>query len=167
MASPRGTDAEFAELETELEGVDNAFGVRQLADRLAQAFPASPAALRLQGFAAMRADDPAAAVRSFSAALALMGSGADAGAGAGAGKAGEERAASSRRASRARASWRAIRMNLSRNRAQSRNVMPRRRTSSTTHCCCWQRSGMRKQSRNWKFSRTNPNRRRSPCVFWG
>ena len=91
VASPRGTDAEFAELETELEGVDNAFGVRQLADRLAQAFPASPAALRLQGFAAMRADDPAAAVRSFSAALALMGSGADAGAGAGAGKAGEER----------------------------------------------------------------------------
>ncbi|MGO9990430.1 MAG: tetratricopeptide repeat protein [Steroidobacteraceae bacterium] len=103
VASPRGTDAEFAQLETELDSVDNVFGVRQLADRLAQAFPSSPAALRLQGFAAMRADDPAAAVRSFSAALALMGSGAgaeadadasasaDGGAKADAGKGGEER----------------------------------------------------------------------------
>ena len=103
VASPRGTDAEFAQLETELDGVDNVFGVRQLADRLAQAFPSSLAALRLQGFAAMRADDPAAAVRSFSAALALMGSGAgagadtaagasaDGGAKADAGKGGEER----------------------------------------------------------------------------
>ncbi len=95
VASPRGTDAEFAELETELEGVDNVFGVRQLADRLAQAFPSSLPARRLQGFAAMRAEDPAAAVRSFSAALALMGSGAGAGASAAAGaaaaKGGEER----------------------------------------------------------------------------
>ena len=103
VASPRGTDAEFAQLETELDGVDNVFGARQLADRLAQAFPSSLAALRLQGFAAMRADDPAAAVRSFSAALALMGSGAgagadtaagasaDGGAKADAGKGGEER----------------------------------------------------------------------------
>ena len=71
--SPRGTDAEFAELETEIEPVDNVFGARQLADRLAASFPGSVAALRLQGFAALRADDPAAAVRSFSAALALLG----------------------------------------------------------------------------------------------
>ncbi len=82
VASPRGTDAELAQLETELDGVDNVFGVRQLADRLAQAFPSSLAALRLQGFAALRADDPAAAARSFSAALALMGGGAGAGTGA-------------------------------------------------------------------------------------
>ncbi|MGC1389390.1 MAG: tetratricopeptide repeat protein [Steroidobacteraceae bacterium] len=76
--SPRGTDAEFAELESEIEPVDNAFGARQLADRLAVSFPDSVAALRLQGFAALRADDPAAAVRSFSAALALLGDGAGA-----------------------------------------------------------------------------------------
>ncbi len=76
--SPRGTDAEFAELESEIEPVDNVFGARQLADRLAVSFPDSVAALRLQGFAALRADDPAAAVRSFSAALALLGDGAGA-----------------------------------------------------------------------------------------
>lgn len=77
-SSPRGTDAEFAELETEIEPVDNVFGARQLADRLAASFPDSVAALRLQGFAALRADDPAAAVRSFSSALALTGDGAGA-----------------------------------------------------------------------------------------
>ncbi len=71
--SPRGTDAEFAELELELASVDDVFGARQLADRLAESFPASAAAYRLQGFAALRADDPAAAVRSFNAALALTG----------------------------------------------------------------------------------------------
>lgn len=75
--SPRGMDAEFADLEAELGLVDNVFGARQLADRLAVSFPSSGAALRLQGFAAMRADDPAAAVRSFSAALALTGGGED------------------------------------------------------------------------------------------
>jgi tetratricopeptide (TPR) repeat protein len=69
--SPRGADAEFADLETELGLADNVFGARQVADRLAASFPNSAAALRLQGFAAMRADDPAAAVQSFSAALAL------------------------------------------------------------------------------------------------
>jgi tetratricopeptide (TPR) repeat protein len=72
--SPRGADAEFTELETELGANDNVFGSRQLADRLAASFPASAAALRLQGFAALRADDPAAAVRSFIAALAIIGS---------------------------------------------------------------------------------------------
>jgi len=76
--SPRGTDAEFAELESEIEPVDNVFGARQLADRLAASFPGSVAALRLQGFAALRADDPAAAVRSFSSALALLGDGSGA-----------------------------------------------------------------------------------------
>jgi tetratricopeptide (TPR) repeat protein len=69
-SSPRGTDAEFAVLETELAATDNIFGARQLADRLVQYFPASGAALRVQAFAALRADDPVAAVRGFEAALA-------------------------------------------------------------------------------------------------
>ncbi len=69
--SPLGTDAEFAALEAELGGNDNIFGARQLADRLASSFPSSAAALRVQGFTALRADDPASAVQSFTAALAL------------------------------------------------------------------------------------------------
>jgi tetratricopeptide (TPR) repeat protein len=69
--SPLGTEAEFAALETYLAGNDNIFGARQLADGLASSFPSSAAALRVQGFAALRADDPAAAVHSFTAALAL------------------------------------------------------------------------------------------------
>jgi tetratricopeptide (TPR) repeat protein len=72
-SSPRGTDEEFAVLETELSGAGNLFGARQLADLLAGYFPASPAALRMQAFAALRADDPAAAVRTFEAALAAAG----------------------------------------------------------------------------------------------
>jgi tetratricopeptide (TPR) repeat protein len=72
-SSPRGTDAEFTALETELSGAGNLFGARQLADLLAGYFPASPAALRMQAFAALRADDPAAAVRIFEAALAAAG----------------------------------------------------------------------------------------------
>lgn len=70
-SSPRGTDAEIEDLETELNTSDNVFGARQLADRLAASFPNSAAALRLQGFAALRADDPAAAAADFSHALAL------------------------------------------------------------------------------------------------
>jgi tetratricopeptide (TPR) repeat protein len=70
-SSPIGMDAEFAALETYLEGNNNVFGARQLADRLASSFPTSAAALRMQGFTTLRADDPAAAVRSFSAVLAL------------------------------------------------------------------------------------------------
>jgi len=70
-ASPSGPEAEFDQLEIELAGNDNIFGARQLADRLAAWFPRSPAALRMQGFAALRADDPAAAVRNLTAALAL------------------------------------------------------------------------------------------------
>ena len=69
--SPAGTDAEFAALQTYLGGEDNVFGARQLADRLASSFPSSEAALRMQGFSALRADDPAAAVRSLTAALAV------------------------------------------------------------------------------------------------
>jgi len=72
-SSPRGTDGEFAALETELSGAGNLFGARQLADLLAGYFPASPAALRMQAFAALRADDPAAAARTFQAALAAAG----------------------------------------------------------------------------------------------
>jgi predicted Zn-dependent protease len=69
--SPIGTDAEFAALETYLAGSNNVFGARQLADRLTSFFPSSAAALRMQGFTTLRADDPAAAVRSFTAVLAL------------------------------------------------------------------------------------------------
>jgi tetratricopeptide (TPR) repeat protein len=83
-SSPRGPEAEFAVLETELAATDNIYGARQLADRLAGYFPGSTGALRLQAYAAMRADDPAAAVRSFRAALAsLEAAGATAGARAG------------------------------------------------------------------------------------
>jgi tetratricopeptide (TPR) repeat protein len=74
LNSPIGTDAEIAALETYLANEDNIFGARQLADRLETTFPASAAALRMQGFTALRADDPAAAVRSFTAALALTAS---------------------------------------------------------------------------------------------
>ncbi len=76
VTSPAGTDAEFAALETYLAGDDNVFGARQLADRLASSFPSSAAALRMQGFTALRADDPAAAVRSLTAALAVPAIGA-------------------------------------------------------------------------------------------
>jgi len=82
-SSPLGTDAEFAALETYLAGNDNIFGARQLADRLAASFPSSATALRMQGYTSLRADDPAAAVRGFTAALALStsgGSGGDEGA---------------------------------------------------------------------------------------
>jgi tetratricopeptide (TPR) repeat protein len=68
--SPIGADAEFAALEGYLAGNNNVFGARQLADRLASFYPSSAAALRVQGFTTLRADDPAAAVRSFTAVLA-------------------------------------------------------------------------------------------------
>jgi tetratricopeptide (TPR) repeat protein len=77
--STLGTDAEFASLETYLIGSDNVFGARQLADRLASSFPSSAPALRAQGYASLRADDPAAAVRSFTSALALPMPGGDGG----------------------------------------------------------------------------------------
>jgi predicted Zn-dependent protease len=76
-SSPRGTDAEFATLDSELAVSDNVHGARQLADQLALYFPGSPAALRLQAETALRADDPAAAVRSFTA-LAALGTAPDA-----------------------------------------------------------------------------------------
>ena len=69
-SSPRGPDGEFAVLETELAAAGNVYGARQLADRLAGDFPASSAALKMQAFATLRADDPASAVRTFEAALA-------------------------------------------------------------------------------------------------
>ena len=78
-SSSIGTEAEFAALETYLADNDNVFGARQLADRLAPSFPSSAAALRVQGFTALRADDPAAAVHSFTAALALTVASGDAG----------------------------------------------------------------------------------------
>ena len=69
-SSPRGTAGEFAVLETELSTAGNTYGARQVADRLAEYFPQSAAARRMQAFAALRADDPAAAVRAFEAAAA-------------------------------------------------------------------------------------------------
>jgi tetratricopeptide (TPR) repeat protein len=71
LNSPVGVDAEFADLETDLVSEENVFGAHQLADRLASYFPASPSALRVQGLAALRADDPAAAVHSLTRALAI------------------------------------------------------------------------------------------------
>jgi tetratricopeptide (TPR) repeat protein len=70
-SSPRGMDEEFKQLDTELETSDDVFAARQLADRLAADFPNSAAAVRLAGFAALRADDPAAAVGDLTRALAL------------------------------------------------------------------------------------------------
>jgi tetratricopeptide (TPR) repeat protein len=71
LNSPAGVDAEFADVETDLGSNENVFGAHQLADRLALYFPSSQSALRVQGIAAMRADDPAAAVQSLSGAMAL------------------------------------------------------------------------------------------------
>jgi tetratricopeptide (TPR) repeat protein len=71
-SSPRGTDEELKQLESELEASDDVFAARRLLDRLAVDFPSSAAALRLQGVAALRADDPAAAAGDFSRALALL-----------------------------------------------------------------------------------------------
>ncbi len=71
-SSPRGADAELKQLETELDASDDVFAAHRLFDRLAADFPSSAEALRLSGFAALRADDPASAVGDFSRALALM-----------------------------------------------------------------------------------------------
>jgi len=71
LNSPVGLDAEFADVETDLGSDENVFGAHQLADRLASYFPTSPSALRVQGLAALRADDPAAAVHSLTSALAI------------------------------------------------------------------------------------------------
>ena len=61
--SPIGADAELAALEAELGGSDNVYGARRVADSLAAMFPPSVALLRVQGVTALRAEDPAAAVR--------------------------------------------------------------------------------------------------------
>ena len=74
LASPAGEDAEFDQLESELTSNENSFGARQVADCLAALFPKSQRARRLQGLTALRAEDPAAAVESLSAALRLEGS---------------------------------------------------------------------------------------------
>jgi tetratricopeptide (TPR) repeat protein len=75
-SSPHGVDAELAELAGELETHEDVFGARQVADRLAQNFPTSAPALELAGLTELRADDPAAAVRTLSAALATTQAGA-------------------------------------------------------------------------------------------
>ncbi len=65
-----GFEAGFARLDTELLEAPNTYGARQVADRLVAAYPGSAAALQLQGLAALRADDPATAVRALQAAIA-------------------------------------------------------------------------------------------------
>jgi tetratricopeptide (TPR) repeat protein len=70
-ASPLGVDPEIDSIEHELAASDNAYGARQLADRLTSYFPSSGAARRMQAYAALRADDPEAAVASLRAALTL------------------------------------------------------------------------------------------------
>jgi hypothetical protein len=72
-ASPAGVEAEFVRLDAELRVSENVYGARRLADRLVRAFPASAGAARAQGFAALRADDPAAAIKSLEAAQARTG----------------------------------------------------------------------------------------------
>jgi tetratricopeptide (TPR) repeat protein len=71
LNSPEGVEAGFAGLETDLDSDENVFGAHQLADRLAAYFPTSSSALRVQGLAALRADDPAAAVHSLTNALEI------------------------------------------------------------------------------------------------
>ena len=70
--APGGVEAEYVDVETDLEATDNNFGAREVADRLAGFFPNSPSALRVQGLSALRADDPAAAARGLGGALALL-----------------------------------------------------------------------------------------------
>jgi Flp pilus assembly protein TadD len=65
-----GAEAEFGVVEKELLASSNNYGARQVADHLAVDYASSPAAERLQGFAALRADDPIAAVRALQAAVA-------------------------------------------------------------------------------------------------
>ncbi|HUX72916.1 MAG TPA: hypothetical protein VMV25_03365 [Steroidobacteraceae bacterium] len=68
--SGAGVEASLTALQPDLRAAESPFAARAVADRLAAYFPASAAARQLQGFAALRAADPAAAVRAFTAALA-------------------------------------------------------------------------------------------------
>ncbi len=129
LNSPAGLDAEFADVETDLGSDENVFGAHQLADRLASYFPASPSALRIQGIAAMRADDPAAAVHSLSGALAIE-------------AASEQRRADRRRTANWRRRWLRARIMagdveepLARRAGAARGAMPRRPIASTMRCC--------------------------------
>ncbi len=65
-----GVEAALGRVAAVLLEAPNRYGARQVADRLAAAYPGSAAALRLQGLAALDADDPASAVRALRAALA-------------------------------------------------------------------------------------------------
>jgi tetratricopeptide (TPR) repeat protein len=70
--SPERREAELADLDKLLRASDNVYGARQLADQLAKELPDSPTVFRVQAYAALRADDPAAAVRDFESAIALL-----------------------------------------------------------------------------------------------
>ncbi len=67
-----GAEAAFPDIERRLLSAENPYAARQIADQLAADFPSSVAAHRLQGFAALRADDAAAAVQAFRKAIALL-----------------------------------------------------------------------------------------------
>jgi tetratricopeptide (TPR) repeat protein len=67
--APDGVDAGLADVETDLTTDENIFGARAVADRLAASYPDSAAAHRVQGLAALRADDPKAAAQSLSLAV--------------------------------------------------------------------------------------------------
>ncbi len=69
-AAAQGREALLEQIDGLLRASDNVYGARQLADQLAKDFPDSPTVYRLQGYAALRADDPAAAVRGFDTAIA-------------------------------------------------------------------------------------------------
>lgn len=64
--APDGVDAGLSEVETDLTTDENIFGARAVADRLAASYPNSAAVHRVQGLAALRADDPKAAAQSLS-----------------------------------------------------------------------------------------------------
>lgn len=67
--APDGIDAGLADVETDLTTDENIFGARAVADALAASYPESAAVHRVQGLAALRADDPQAAARSLSLAV--------------------------------------------------------------------------------------------------
>jgi tetratricopeptide (TPR) repeat protein len=76
-ATPDGLEAGFKVVQLDLTSDENVFAARAVADRIAASYPEVAAARRLQGLAALRADDPGAAARSLSQALAASRADAD------------------------------------------------------------------------------------------
>ncbi|MDE2303966.1 MAG: tetratricopeptide repeat protein [Gammaproteobacteria bacterium] len=67
-----GVESAFGEVAARLLHAEDPYAARCVADRLAGYFPNSFAARRLQGFAALQANDPQAAAQAFVLALALV-----------------------------------------------------------------------------------------------